>query len=101
MSKIRKSAQGEECCIRIPGVCNFDPATTVLAHYRMQPFCGTGVKPPDWMGAYACSACHDTVDKRVSAMPFKLAMEYRRYHAEGVLRTQAKLIEKGLLKVTK
>lgn len=99
MSKIRKSAQGEECCIRIPGVCNFDPSTTVIAHYRMQPFCGTGIKPPDWMGAYACGRCHDASDGRLRT--HYTGLELKLFHLEGVLRSQAKLIENGLLRVEK
>ncbi len=30
--KVRDSARGQDCTVRIPGTCNFDPATTVLAH---------------------------------------------------------------------
>ena len=57
MSKIRASARGERCQIRFPGICNHDPETTVFAHYRLAGYCGTGIKPPDFMGAYACSDC--------------------------------------------
>ena len=64
MSKIRKSARGQECQVRLPGICNGNPETTVLAHYRMAGMCGMGIKPPDFMGAYACSACHDEIDRR-------------------------------------
>ena len=59
MSKITQSARGERCQIRFPGICNHDPETTVFAHYRLAGYCGTGIKPPDFMGAYACSRCHD------------------------------------------
>ena len=64
MSKITQSARGERCQIRFPGICNHDPETTVFAHYRLAGYCGTGVKPPDFMGAYACSRCHDEADRR-------------------------------------
>lgn len=30
MTDLRKAAKGKPCTIRVPGVCNFDPATTVL-----------------------------------------------------------------------
>ena len=56
MTEARKSAKGQPCMVRLPGVCNGDPETTVLAHYRMSGYCGTGMKPPDEMGAWACSA---------------------------------------------
>ena len=61
MSKLRKSARGRECTIRIPGVCNFNPETTVLAHLNNG---GMGQKAPDMHGAFACVKCHDIVDYR-------------------------------------
>ncbi len=57
MTKIRKSAKGENCTLRVPGVCNFDPETTVLCHIRT-PGTGIGRKPPDYQAVYGCSACH-------------------------------------------
>lgn len=35
MANLRKEARGRECQVRIYGVCNGNPETTVLAHYRM------------------------------------------------------------------
>lgn len=99
MSKIRESARGEQCLVRIPGVCNHNPETVVFAHYRLAGFCGVGMKPPNWMGAYACSACHDCADGRVARGVSTLQAHL--YLAEGAFRTQAKLIEKGLLEVVK
>lgn len=62
MSKLRNLARGQECMLRIPGVCNFNTETTVLAHIRL----GTGLsqKPPDTCGVWACSSCHDVIDGR-------------------------------------
>ena len=34
MSKITKSAMGEECQVRLIGICNYNNETTVFAHYR-------------------------------------------------------------------
>jgi Protein of unknown function (DUF1364) len=48
---LRKLAKGMECQVRLPG-CNFDPETTVLAHYRLAGTCGIGIKPPDLLGAW-------------------------------------------------
>ncbi|MCB7129981.1 MAG: DUF1364 family protein, partial [Candidatus Brocadiales bacterium] len=31
---LREFAEGKECQLRLIGICNFDPATTVLAHVR-------------------------------------------------------------------
>jgi hypothetical protein len=92
MSDLRKLARGQQCLIRLSGVCNHDPATTVLAHARLQGISGMGIKSPDLLGAWACSACHAYVDK---------------YHDkstkadfyEGILRTQAALLKAGAIRV--
>lgn len=66
MTPIRKSARGQECTLRIPGVCNFNTETTVLCH---SPYLssgrGMGLKAPDEDACYGCSACHDMLDRRV------------------------------------
>lgn len=53
--------------MRLPGICNFNPETTVLAHIRLG-FGAIGKKPPDWCGVHACSACHDEIDGRTHNM---------------------------------
>ena len=63
MSKLRKSAQGQQCTLRLTG-CNFNSETTALAHIRMNKFCGASLKPPDYMSCFACSSCHDIIDGR-------------------------------------
>lgn len=57
-----------------------------------------GIKPPDFMGAYACSACHDVVDGRIKTDLSEY--ELRLAHAEGVMRTLVILQKKGLLDVS-
>ena len=94
-TKLTKAARGRECQVRIPGVCNGNPETTVLAHYRLAGTCGVGIKPNDLQGAWACSACHDAVDSR-SRTSFSYD-ELRFIHLEGVVRTQALLIHEGVL----
>lgn len=66
MSKLRKSARGQRCTLRLRG-CNHNPETTVLAHIRNNQFCGVGMKPPDYMACFACSHCHDAIDGRVKS----------------------------------
>ena len=88
---LRKLAKGQPCMIRVPGVCNRNSETTVLAHYRLAGTCGTGIKPPDALGAFSCSACHDAVDGRVKSTWSRC--ELRLMHAEGVFRTWAALEE--------
>lgn len=94
-SKIRESARGEDCMVRVPGVCNGDPETVVLAHLNGA---GIGRKQADHKGAYACSACHAWLDGLFVADD--ASKEYRDLlHLEGVMRTQDRLIEKGLIDV--
>ena len=87
---LRKLAKGRDCQIRLPGICNHNPETTVLAHYRMAGLSGMGMKSPDMCGAWACSNCHTYVDTHrddVTARAF----------LEGVLRTIAALQTEGVL----
>ena len=87
---IRKLAQGERCLVRLPG-CDGGGETTVLAHYRLAGYCGTGMKPNDRLGAFACAACHDVIDGRRQTL---LSRDYIRLaHAEGCLRTWVRIEE--------
>jgi hypothetical protein len=94
--KLTKAARGRDCQVRIPGVCNHNSETVVLAHYRLSGTCGMGIKPNNLQGAWACSACHDAIDGRTGASEIR---DYRIYHAEGVFRTIDKLISEGILKL--
>ncbi len=60
---LRKAAKGQPCTLRLP-CCNGDSDTTVLAHLRMFGWAGTAQKPRDVLAVFACSACHDALDKR-------------------------------------
>lgn len=82
---LRKAARGKPCMIRVPGVCNGDTETTVLAHYRLNT--GGALKPNDEQGAWSCSSCHDVVDGRISTKDYTYE-QLRLMHAEGVFRTQ-------------
>ena len=92
---LRKLAQGRDCMIRIGGICNFNPETTVLAHYRMAGLCGMGIKPNNLQGAWACSACHDACDGRTKTAYSR--DELRLMHLEGVMRTQQALLLEGAI----
>ena len=59
----RRSAAGTPCTLRL-SCCNHDPATTVLAHLRCFGWGGMGQKPHDFLAVYACSDCHDAIDRR-------------------------------------
>lgn len=87
----RKAAQSQPCTVRLPG-CDGGGETTVLAHYRLAGHCGTGQKPPDSMGAFACASCHDICDGRRQLPDWARGdwsrEQIRLAHAEGVMRTQ-------------
>ncbi len=81
--------------VRIPEVCNHNSETVVLAHYRLAGVSGIGMKSPDLLGAWACSACHDAIDRRAHT---DLDRDYvRLLHLEGMARTLAQLNREGLL----
>jgi hypothetical protein len=88
-SPVTKLVRGMPCQIRIPGICNGNPETTVPCHYRLPGLSGMGFIPPAFMVAAGCSACHHHVDSHHDA-------ETRLAHAEGVFRTWARLKAKPL-----
>jgi len=61
--KLRDSARGENCTLRIPGVCNGDTETSVLCHLPHGRR-GVGTKASDDHAVIACSSCHDAIDMR-------------------------------------
>jgi len=95
VANLRKEAKGRECMVRLTGICNHDPNTVVLAHIRMMGISGMGLKADDLLGAWACSSCHDAIDRRshtdLDRDFVKLA------HLEGVMRTIAQLRKDGLI----
>ncbi len=100
MSAITESARGEECQVRLPGICLGTRDTTVLAHGNGSAY-GKGfwAKSPDYQGAYACWTCHDVYDRRLP-IPKDIAMtreQVELYFAHAVFRTQRILQAKGLL----
>lgn len=81
--------------VRIPGICNHNSETVVLAHVRIAGVSGMGLKSPDLLGAWACSACHDAIDRRAHT---DLDRDHVRLaHLEGMARTLAQLNREGLL----
>lgn len=88
---LRKEAKGRECQVRIPGVCNGNSETVVLAHLNNKRLFGVGVgqKVPDIFGAWCCSACHDAYDGRSRLGDVTL------FFIDGVFRTQNILLKEG------
>jgi hypothetical protein len=87
---LRELARGQRCQVRIPGVCVSHPETVVLAHFRMIGVSGLGLKPPDLLGAHACSACHSYVDTHHDD-------ETQLAFAKGVFRTQAWYVKQNIV----
>jgi hypothetical protein len=90
---LRKAAKDRGCTIRIPGVCNFNSETVVLAHIRVW---GMGLKSPDLLGAWCCSSCHDEVDGRTHKSGLSRD-ELRLAHYDGMARTIMQLHKEGLV----
>jgi len=59
-TKAQQAAKGQDCTLRIPGVCNWNTETTVLAHTGS----GSAKRNHDDEAVYACSDCHDAIDFR-------------------------------------
>jgi hypothetical protein len=76
--------------VRLPGICNGNPETTVLAHFRLIGTSGLGLKAPDTQGAWCCASCHAYVDSHKDD-------ETQLAFAHGVFRTQYALIQMGQL----
>lgn len=89
--KLRDSARGQSCTLRLPG-CGHDDGTVVLAHLPCGHK-GTGMKGPDQIAIFACYHCHQIVDgpRRWEVS----AADYLRALAE----TQMKWVEMGLLTI--
>ena len=83
--RLRELARGKPCLLRIPGICNYDPETTVLAHVRIAGT-GMGRKPHDLAGIWACSACHDVLDGRSKHDQYTRT-EVRAMALDGLVRT--------------
>jgi len=94
MTDLRKEARGRGCMVRLPNVCNHNSETVVLAHVRLPGVSGMGIKAAsDLIGAWACSACHDAIDRRAH---MDLERDYVRLaHFEGMARTIAQLAKEG------
>lgn len=95
MTYLRRAAKDKPCMVRLPHICNGDIRTTVLAHVRLAGISGMGLKSPDLIGAWACSACHDAIDRRSHT---DLERDFVRLaHLEGMARTINELAKEGLL----
>ncbi len=93
---LRKEAKGRDCMVRLPNICNHNSETVVLCHVRLVGVSGMGMKAPsDLIGAWACSSCHDAIDRRSHT---DLDRDYVRLaHLEGMVRTIAQLRKEEII----
>ncbi len=56
--KLRDSARGQECTMRVPGACNHNPDTVVLCHVSTKRSAAMSGKNHDNFSFYGCSNCH-------------------------------------------
>lgn len=94
--KLRDSAEGMDCTLRLPGICNHDSATVVLAHL---PGIGksNASKVSDLHCAFACSACHDAIDRHTYEKRGLTAAIVLDAMLRGHCETQAWWVRLGLL----
>ncbi|CAB5212403.1 Protein of unknown function DUF1364 [uncultured Caudovirales phage] len=98
MSKITKSAHGEQCTVLFYWIPYHNSETVVFAHANGLKYGkGIGKKADDEHGAYACYLCHMTYDGHINR-PKDVSKEYVNQIFEKAMGiTKRKLIEKGLL----
>lgn len=86
-------ARGKPCVLRVPGVCNQDPETTVACHSNISMHGKAAArKSDDQYVVWGCSSCHSWLDfgkagywERAAAFMRALeAMKYE-YRAIGLL----------------
>lgn len=91
--KLRNSARLQDCTLNISGVCNYNPETTVLCHINVDGG-AMGGKSPDYSAVFGCSDCHAHLDQK------KLNSEDELFYTRrALLRTWAKWIDMGLVKI--
>ncbi len=88
--KLRDSARGESCTLRLPGCQNLTE-TTVLCH---SPYAehgkAKGLKSEDHYACYGCYNCHQVLDKQYKTPEIRAAF------ARAMALTQKRFRDKGL-----
>ncbi len=95
---IRDSARGEECLVRIPGICTYDPEKTIWSHARW-PDAGKGgaTKAIDVAGAFCCTACDSVFDGQTPPPAGYTRAQVDADWCMGHFRSLVRLAQKGLL----
>lgn len=96
--KVLRSAKGQECSARFPGICNHNPETTVWAHLNGAAFGkGASIKAHDVLGFHACSSCHAYYDVGHGTRPLLSAAELLSCILSAVCETWVRLIRAGIV----
>jgi hypothetical protein len=95
--KIRDSARGEECTVRLPGcACIVD--ATIWSHYRGEAGGkGMALKSDDLCGAYACTFCDSVYDGQTPPPAGMTYIEVVIAWFKGHIRSIVRLHEKGVI----
>lgn len=95
--RIRDSARGEQCQVRIVGVCTGSPEHTVWSHAPLGAAGkGRGIKAVDLAGAYCCTACDAVVDGQAPLPPGTTRESVLLDWFMGHMRSLVLLVRKGL-----
>lgn len=96
-NQLRRSAQGQECTLNIPGACRYSPDTVVLCHFPDE-FNGMGTKASDVSAGFGCDGCHAVLDGRANHT--SLSREDREFYMRrSMLRTWSVWIDLGLIRI--
>jgi hypothetical protein len=94
----RRGARGRDCTLMLLGVCNRDPATTVLCHSnRLADGKGMGLKSPDSKACFGCSDCHDVLDARRPLPSWITRQQLEDAFDRAMAITQEQLKQEGLI----
>lgn len=91
---LRRSAKGEACTLRIPGVCKNDTSAVVLCHVNGVLLKSNNSKQVDMHAFYGCSACHDAQEYQSNWAKHGITW---RDIIRAVFETQKKMVAKGLI----
>lgn len=90
-------ARGQDCTIRLPGVCCHNPETVVACHLPGHAK-GIGSKESDLHIAFGCDRCHAVCDGRArSNLSPAIILDAM---LRGLSETQALLVQAGLVTIT-
>jgi len=79
-------ARGQRCLLRVPGVCNGDPETTVACHSNLSIHeKGGHRKADDCYSVWGCARCHTWLDSSYSATGAARSQRFMAAHLRQVM----------------